>query len=193
LQDKDTGKPRSAPKVTANTLYTVRSSGFPDARPQAAAYAAADPASYQDQAAYASQEYAAPSGNMSPLSPVSPPSLARSHHDVLFLDGMPPPSLQVQTRLVEREKERELPCGSWWHPNARLGLTQWRVFAAPTGGGGGGGAKSPKDELWSSVLEQPQLWWDNRLNKKNPKAPDFKQKDGGYEAEALWYAHYPHV
>jgi single-strand DNA-binding protein len=116
--DKDTGKPRSAPKVTANTLYTVRSSGFPDARPQAAAYAAADPASYQDQAAYASQEYAAPS--------------------------------------------------------------------APTGGGGGGGAKSPKDELWSSVLEQPQLWWDNRLNKKNPKAPDFKQKDGGSEAEALW-------
>jgi len=108
--DKETGLKRTAPKVTANTLYTIRAAGFPDARPQAAAYAAADPASYQDQAAYGSQEVAAGS------------------------------------------------------------LT----------------ANSPKEAMWTSVVEEPDLWWDNRFNKRNPKAPDFKLKEGGMDAPALW-------
>lgn len=109
-QDKDTGAKRTAPRVTANTLYTIRTEGYPDPRPQAAAYAAADPASYQDQVAYGSQEVAAGS------------------------------------------------------------LT----------------ADSPKEAMWKSVVEEPNLWWDNRFNKRNPRAPDFKLKDGGMDAPALW-------
>ncbi|KAI5395057.1 protein OSB1, mitochondrial [Lathyrus oleraceus] len=38
-------------------------------------------------------------------------------------------------------------------------------------------------ELWQVFFANPGEWWDNRRNKRNPKAPDFKHKDTG---EALW-------
>ncbi|KAJ1417542.1 Primosome PriB/single-strand DNA-binding [Sesbania bispinosa] len=38
-------------------------------------------------------------------------------------------------------------------------------------------------ELWQAFFANPGEWWDNRKNKKNPRAPDFKHKDTG---EALW-------
>ncbi|XP_037408368.1 protein OSB2, chloroplastic-like isoform X2 [Triticum dicoccoides] len=38
-------------------------------------------------------------------------------------------------------------------------------------------------ELWQSLVDSPQSWWDNRADKRSPKAPDFKHKDTG---EALW-------
>lgn len=38
-------------------------------------------------------------------------------------------------------------------------------------------------ELWQAFFANPGEWWDNRRNKRNPKAPDFKHKDTG---EALW-------
>lgn len=45
-------------------------------------------------------------------------------------------------------------------------------------------AKDSKgDESWNDLLQNPAKWWDNRLDKKNPKGPDFKHKDTG---EALW-------
>ncbi|EFN50904.1 hypothetical protein CHLNCDRAFT_55453 [Chlorella variabilis] len=34
--------------------------------------------------------------------------------------------------------------------------------------------------------DEPPLWWDNRVGKRNPKAPDFKKKVGGSDAPALW-------
>ncbi|KAI8471435.1 MAG: hypothetical protein J3K34DRAFT_520521 [Monoraphidium minutum] len=60
--------------------------------------------------------------------------------------------------------------------------------AAAPGGGGGGGvipdeAGSEVEAQWLSVIREPQKWWDNRMNKKNPKAPDYKSKEG---SEALW-------
>lgn len=39
------------------------------------------------------------------------------------------------------------------------------------------------DGSWKNLVENPDKWWDNRLNKKNPKAPDFKHKETG---EVLW-------
>lgn len=36
----------------------------------------------------------------------------------------------------------------------------------------------PKD-LWKNYFNNPSEWWDNRLNKRNPKAPDFKNKTTG--------------
>ncbi|XP_072983654.1 protein OSB2, chloroplastic-like isoform X1 [Typha latifolia] len=39
------------------------------------------------------------------------------------------------------------------------------------------------DDLWKSLVDNPDRWWDNRSNKLNPKSPDFKHKDTG---EALW-------
>ncbi|GBF99391.1 hypothetical protein Rsub_12324 [Raphidocelis subcapitata] len=36
---------------------------------------------------------------------------------------------------------------------------------------------------WLSVIQDPGAWWDNRTNKRNPRAPDFKQRDGD---AALW-------
>jgi hypothetical protein len=51
----------------------------------------------------------------------------------------------------------------------------------------------PMDRLWkSALLDEPDKWWDNRLDKRNPKSPDFKAKktsdivdDKGNEV-ALW-------
>ncbi len=36
---------------------------------------------------------------------------------------------------------------------------------------------------WLSLIRSPDGWWDNRRNKRNPKAPDFKAKQ---EDHALW-------
>ncbi|KAJ4958478.1 hypothetical protein NE237_025589 [Protea cynaroides] len=40
-----------------------------------------------------------------------------------------------------------------------------------------------KEESWKNLVENPDKWWDNRLSKRNEKAPDFKNKDTG---EGLW-------
>ncbi|KAM0951801.1 putative primosome PriB/single-strand DNA-binding, nucleic acid-binding protein [Dioscorea sansibarensis] len=39
------------------------------------------------------------------------------------------------------------------------------------------------EQLWQAFFANPVDWWDNRTNKRNPKAPDFKHKHTG---EALW-------
>jgi len=39
------------------------------------------------------------------------------------------------------------------------------------------------ESLWQEFFSSPLEWWDNRTNKKNLKAPDFKHKDTG---EVLW-------
>ncbi|KAF8104157.1 hypothetical protein N665_0177s0014 [Sinapis alba] len=46
-------------------------------------------------------------------------------------------------------------------------------------------AKQPKagEESWKDLVENMNKWWDNRLNKRNEKAPDFKHKETGL---ALW-------
>ena len=38
--------------------------------------------------------------------------------------------------------------------------------------------------LWQELLQDREAWWDNRINKRNPKAPDFKHKKDG--DKALW-------
>ncbi|KDP27688.1 hypothetical protein JCGZ_19727 [Jatropha curcas] len=43
--------------------------------------------------------------------------------------------------------------------------------------------KHKGDESWKNLVENTNKWWDNRLNKRNVKAPDFKHKETG---EALW-------
>lgn len=42
---------------------------------------------------------------------------------------------------------------------------------------------SSVEELWQAFFVNPVDWWDNRMNKRSPKHPDFKHKDTG---EALW-------
>ncbi|KAG6555831.1 hypothetical protein Mapa_002472 [Marchantia paleacea] len=39
------------------------------------------------------------------------------------------------------------------------------------------------EKRWQAFFANPSQWWDNRLNKKNPKAPDFKHKS---TQEVLW-------
>jgi hypothetical protein len=39
------------------------------------------------------------------------------------------------------------------------------------------------DESWNDLLQNPTKWWDNRLDKRNERAPDFKHKDTG---AGLW-------
>ncbi|KDP38402.1 hypothetical protein JCGZ_04327 [Jatropha curcas] len=40
-----------------------------------------------------------------------------------------------------------------------------------------------RHHLWQVFFNNPQEWWDNRKDKRNSRAPDFKHKDTG---EALW-------
>ncbi|KAL2250601.1 protein OSB3, chloroplastic/mitochondrial-like [Sesamum indicum] len=44
------------------------------------------------------------------------------------------------------------------------------------------------DHFWKDLVENPDNWWDNRAQKKNPKAPDFKNKETG---EVLWLSSSP--
>ena len=39
------------------------------------------------------------------------------------------------------------------------------------------------EQVWYEYFANPSQWWDNRLNKRNPKAPDFKHRVSG---KALW-------
>ncbi|XP_050369797.1 LOW QUALITY PROTEIN: protein OSB4, chloroplastic-like [Argentina anserina] len=44
------------------------------------------------------------------------------------------------------------------------------------------------DKSWKDLVENPDKWWDNRLDKRNAKAPDFKHKE---TKEALWLSSSP--
>ncbi len=47
-------------------------------------------------------------------------------------------------------------------------------------------AANPDDPVhrkWLDYFDNPNNYWDNRTNKRNPRAPDFKHKEGN---EALW-------
>ncbi|KAK4396324.1 protein OSB2, chloroplastic [Sesamum angolense] len=44
------------------------------------------------------------------------------------------------------------------------------------------------DHFWKDLVENPDNWWDNRTQKRNPKAPDFKNKETG---EVLWLSSSP--
>ncbi|KAK4342985.1 hypothetical protein RND71_038801 [Anisodus tanguticus] len=43
-------------------------------------------------------------------------------------------------------------------------------------------------DSWKDLVENPYNWWDNRANKLNPKAPDFKHKNTGI---GLWVGSSP--
>lgn len=53
----------------------------------------------------------------------------------------------------------------------------------PTSGRSDAEAPRSKRGLWEELEAYPERWYDNRLNKKNPKGPDFKRKQTG---EGLW-------
>ncbi|GFQ03891.1 protein osb2 chloroplastic [Phtheirospermum japonicum] len=48
--------------------------------------------------------------------------------------------------------------------------------------------KGKGEESWKSLVDNPSKWWDNRLDKRNPRAPDFKNKETG---EGLWLSNSP--
>lgn len=60
--------------------------------------------------------------------------------------------------------------------------------APPRVSGGNAITIPPKDELWAELCAHPERWWDNRVGKRSPAAPDFKRKGprDGPEQPALW-------
>jgi single-strand DNA-binding protein len=64
--------------------------------------------------------------------------------------------------------------------------------AAPPQAGGapalapGAAAAGTDEERWMAFFEDPGAWYDNRVGKSNPRAPDFKRREGGRDAPALW-------
>ncbi|KAK9861227.1 hypothetical protein WJX84_009182 [Apatococcus fuscideae] len=47
---------------------------------------------------------------------------------------------------------------------------------------------NPNDEKWRVFFQDRSRWWDNRQNKRNPRAPDFKHKDTG---DGIWLSSAP--
>ncbi len=45
------------------------------------------------------------------------------------------------------------------------------------------GSNSKKDQAWRDYFANPSDYYDNRVDKRNPKGPDFKHKQSG---EGLW-------
>ncbi|KAL2229414.1 protein OSB3, chloroplastic/mitochondrial [Sesamum indicum] len=57
------------------------------------------------------------------------------------------------------------------------------------GGEGPGERKNDsKEDSWKNLVEYPNKWWDNRVNKRYPKSPDFKHKETG---DVLWLSDIP--
>ncbi|KAI3513964.1 hypothetical protein L1887_12234 [Cichorium endivia] len=49
--------------------------------------------------------------------------------------------------------------------------------------------KAVKDgDSWKQLVQNPSNWWDNRVDKRNQKSPDFKNKDSG---KGLWLSDAP--
>ncbi|MEW5307983.1 MAG: hypothetical protein WDW36_010349 [Sanguina aurantia] len=63
------------------------------------------------------------------------------------------------------------------------GAPEWVIDRLATLVPQAGKQQGGKDAVWEAVLNTPDLYYDNRKDKRNPKAPDFKHKTTG---EALW-------
>ncbi|KAJ8760515.1 hypothetical protein K2173_015182 [Erythroxylum novogranatense] len=50
------------------------------------------------------------------------------------------------------------------------------------------GKQQKGDAYWMDLVENPAKWWDNRVNKKNVRGPDFKHKETG---KGLWLSDSP--
>lgn len=46
-----------------------------------------------------------------------------------------------------------------------------------------GGSVGDDEHNWHEYFADPSQWWDNRDNKRNPRAPDFKHR---VSKKALW-------
>lgn len=64
-------------------------------------------------------------------------------------------------------------------------LTQEAAAGASATPSGSGSTVPAKDDLWAELCAHPERWWDNREDKRNAAAPDFKRKGQG-EQPALW-------
>ncbi|KIZ01455.1 hypothetical protein MNEG_6510 [Monoraphidium neglectum] len=92
----------------------------------------------------------------------------------------PPPPQQQQAPFYGQQGQQQ----QWaqQEQQQQQQQQQWAQQAAP----GPTPPQAPASEVeahWLSVLNEPNKWWDNRTNKRNPKAPDYKSKDGDI---ALW-------
>jgi hypothetical protein len=50
-------------------------------------------------------------------------------------------------------------------------------------GTSGGSEIDDDDQSWQEYFADPSQWWDNRSNKRNPRAPDFKHR---VSKKGLW-------
>ncbi|KAL3536303.1 hypothetical protein ACH5RR_004764 [Cinchona calisaya] len=50
------------------------------------------------------------------------------------------------------------------------------------------GNVTKEEDSWKSLVENPSKWWDNRLDKKHAKGPDFRHKETG---DVLWLDRLP--
>ena len=96
-----------------------------------------------------------------------------------------PPAPDVTQAAVERV-QRAFPGATIGDaPAPAPGPARGPVASTPAPGAGG------VEALWKHLFDNPDDWWDNRADKRNAKAPDFKAKRNGPtvnggEPAALW-------
>ncbi|KAL2634594.1 hypothetical protein R1flu_006073 [Riccia fluitans] len=92
---------------------------------------------------------------------------------------------QTDNRWAQNSASRATPQPNWNSPS----LSQQQAAQSGTSAGGTTGKGNYEEESlatekrWQAFFADSSQWWDNRLNKKNPKAPDFKHKS---TQEVLW-------
>ncbi|KAL1223997.1 Protein OSB3, chloroplastic/mitochondrial [Cardamine amara subsp. amara] len=104
--------------------------------------------------------------------PKGPDFTNKETGEALWLNGSP---TWVQPKLPPQKTNQERPLVSNNVSQPQLELE----VAVPKGNL----KQIKREESWKNLVENPNNWWDNRTNKRNPKGPDFTNKETG---EALW-------
>jgi len=110
--------------------------------------------------------------------------------------GIPRKALKITANTVKRIKplRRDAQSNSWQQQQAPTRQPSYQ--AQPDNVSNQAASMPPQqmlattEELWMNFFEDTSGWYDNRPRKiageMNPKSPDFKRKDGGRDAPALW-------
>ena len=179
-EDRATGAKRTAYKVVASSLSKVRRSSYPAGQFGEGGEEAAG--QFGGGGGYGDAADAAKGGGAQ-AAPWDPPAQQQQQQQ------------EQQGGGAGQQTSEELWMDFFENPSGAL-RCEWRGEGGRKGGrrggtvGGLGGRTqvmlpsplvSCSAALPHSPLCAPAGWYDNRINKRNPKAPDFKKKEGGRE------------
>ena len=159
--DKVTGQPRTGVSITATAFGFAADLGPDVSMMHAGVSSSGAPVTKKELWNMLFADYNAFWDNrVNKINPNGPDFKHKDSGDGLWLDGKFPAAPDIKQRVLNElpNAPREAPAAS--------------------------AASNPETaELWQRLLDDPSQWWDNRVNKQNPRGPDFKHK---VSAQPLW-------